>query len=271
MKLLENLQYRIVYALLWCLSLIPLRGLYFISDLISWILHDVVRYRRRVVHENLVSSFPEKTAHEIAAIERRYYSFLTDYAFETVKMLHMSRETIMRRLRVENVELVDRAVARGQSVTLLLGHYCNWEWVSSLPLRFAPGCESAQVYHRLHNRAMDRVFMKIRTRFGAHNIEMADIMRRLIEWKRVERTDRHRIHSRPVPRSGAAPLHRLPQPRHRSLHRAGAHSQVSRLRGALLPHVAPEARRIRTALHAVDRHAEERADIRTDTPLLRHA
>ncbi len=185
MKLLENLQYRIVYALLWCLSLIPLRGLYFISDLISWILHDVVRYRRRVVHENLVSSFPEKTAHEIAVIERKYYSFLTDYAFETVKMLHMSRETILRRLRVENVELVDRAVARGQSVTLLLGHYCNWEWVSSLPLRFAPGCESAQVYHRLHNRAMDRVFMKIRTRFGAHNIEMADIMRSLIEWKRA--------------------------------------------------------------------------------------
>lgn len=185
MKLIENIQYALVYVTLWCVSLLPLRLLYVMSDILSWLLHDVIRYRRRVVHENLVSSFPEKNDDEIATIERRYYSFLTDYMFETVKMLTMSRKSIKRRLRVENVGLVDEAVARGQSVTLLLGHYCNWEWVSSLPLRFKPGCESAQVYHHLHSRAMDRVFMKIRTHFGANNIEMADIMRRLIEWKRA--------------------------------------------------------------------------------------
>lgn len=184
MKFTDRIQYCVIYAIFWCISLIPLKILYAFSDLGAWFLHSVAGYRRRVVHDNLTSSFPEKSGEEIEIIERRFYNFLTDYAFETIKMLTMSRKTVMRRLRVENAEVVNDAVARGRSVTLMLGHYCNWEWVSSLPLHFAPDTVCAQVYHHLHSRAMDEVFMKIRTRFDANNIEMADIMRRLIGWKR---------------------------------------------------------------------------------------
>ena len=187
MKLSEKILYRLTYALLRGMSLIPLRLLYAFSDFVSMLLHSVIRYRRRVVEDNLSSSFPEKSREEIRSIARGFYRFLTDYAFETVKLLDMSEADMCRRLRVENPEAVDAAVAQGRSVTLLLGHYCNWEWVSSLPLRFAPDTTCAQVYHHLHSRVMDRVFMKIRTRFGANNIEMADIMRSLIGWKKEGR------------------------------------------------------------------------------------
>lgn len=184
MKILENLQYSLLYGLLWCVSLLPLRVLYVISDCVAWFLHSVIKYRRKVVGENLRSSFPDKTETEIADIERKFYSFLTDYGFETVKMLSMNRRQMLKHLRVDNPELVNEAMAQGRSVTLLLGHYCNWEWVSSLPLHFTEGIISAQVYHYLHSHVMNRLFMKIRTRFGAHNIERADIMKSLIEWKR---------------------------------------------------------------------------------------
>lgn len=187
MNLRERIQYYIVYALLKTISLLPLRILYLFSDAISFLIHSVLRYRRRTVRNNLSSSFPEKSPREIKRIEKDFYRFLTDYAFETIKMLSMSDKTMKQRLIVENTEVVDRAVARGQSVILLLGHYCNWEWVSSLPLWFAPGATSAQVYHYLHSKVMDKIFMKIRTRFGSNNIEMADIMRRLIQWKREGR------------------------------------------------------------------------------------
>lgn len=184
MGLPENLLYKLTLGLLRCVAALPLRVMYVMSDCVSWFLHDVIRYRRRVVHSNLVSSFPEKPAAEISEIERKYYSFLTDYAFETIKMLDIDRVWMRGHFEVENPELVDDAMAGGRSVTLLLGHYCNWEWVSSLPAYFSPGAVCAQVYHHLHSRVMDRIFMKIRTRFGSNNIEMADIMRRLIEWKR---------------------------------------------------------------------------------------
>ena len=190
MKLTDRILYHLLYGVLWCISLVPFCLLYLVSDLIAGLLHTVIRYRRRVVRENLASSFPQMSKKELARIERRFYRFLTDYAFETIKMLLMSERTIMRRMKVENPEMVLEAVGNNKSVTLLLGHYCNWEWVSSLPLWFIeeqPNAQPAQVFHHLHNLVMGEIFMRIRTRFRSNNIEMAEIMRRLIEWKREDK------------------------------------------------------------------------------------
>lgn len=185
MNLRDKLEYWLIYVLLKGVALLPLSVLYVISDFISWLLHSVLHYRRRVVRDNLISSFPEKSEAEIAEIERKFYSFLTDYAFETIKLLHISDAEMKRRMRLVNPEMIDNIVAEGRSVTLLLGHYCNWEWVSSIPINITPGTTCAQVYHYLHSHAMNRLFMKIRTRFGSNNIERADIMKKLIEWKRA--------------------------------------------------------------------------------------
>lgn len=187
MNFIEKIEYYIILGLMRCVSHVPLRVLYVFSDFASWFLHSVLGYRRKVTGENLRSSFPEKSDKEIADIERKFYRFLTDYAFETLKLLHISESAMRRRMRVINPELVNDAVSRGQSVTLLLGHYCNWEWVSSLPLYFDKETIPAQVYHHLHSKVMDKIFMKIRTRFKSNNIEMADIMRSLITWKREGR------------------------------------------------------------------------------------
>lgn len=185
MKTHHRLGYWLLLGVLECLAMLPWRVLYLLSDFASWVMHSVVGYRRRVVHDNLTSSFPEKSAAEIARIEREFYRWLTDYGFETVKMLRMSPRVMMRRLEVANAGMVNDAVARGRSVVLCLGHYCNWEWVSSLPLHFSGREKSAQVYHYLHSRVMDEIFMKIRTRYGANNIEMRDIMQQLVAWKRA--------------------------------------------------------------------------------------
>lgn len=185
MTRLKKIQYYLIKGTVNLIALMPLRALYVISDCLSWLLHSVVHYRRKVVRENLTSSFPEKDLKEIAAIERKFYRWLTDYFLETLKMVRMSAAEMKRRLQVVNPELVDEAVEKGKSVTLLLGHYCNWEWVSSLPLHFNTDVVPAQVYHYIHDIVLDRIFMDIRTRFGSNNIEMSDIMRRLIEWKRA--------------------------------------------------------------------------------------
>lgn len=175
-----------LFGLIRLVSLLPFRVLYALSDVLAWIAHDVVRYRRKVVTDNLCSSFPAKNNKEIRQISRRFYRFLGDYIVETVKLASMSEKTMRKRLRVENIEEVNEAVRRGQSVSVYLGHYCNWEWISSMPLHIDRRAVAAQVYHPLSNKALDSVMTKIRTRFGAHNIPMADIMPTLIKWKREE-------------------------------------------------------------------------------------
>lgn len=181
----EKLGYFSLKGVLKGISLLPFGVLYGISDTLAWTAHSVARYRVRVVRDNLRSAFPGKSEKEIRRIGWRFYRFLTDYMVETVKMLSMSEKKMKRHFEVTNPEMVDDAMEAGRNVVLYLGHYCNWEWISSLPAYFSPGRCSAQVYHHLHSKVMDRLFMDIRTRFGANNIEMDDIGRRLIEWKRA--------------------------------------------------------------------------------------
>lgn len=157
---------------------------YFFSDILAWLACDVVRYRRGVVRENLRTSFPEKSDKELRRIEKGFYRFLGDYFVETLRLGAMTEKNMRKRLRVEGIEEVNDAVARGQSVSIYLGHYCNWEWVSSLPLHIDPKARCAQIYHPLNNRFFDRIFFKLRTRFKANNVPMNDILQKLIGWKR---------------------------------------------------------------------------------------
>lgn len=157
---------------------------YFFSDILAWLACDVVRYRRGVVRENLRTSFPEKSDKELHRIEKGFYRFLGDYFMETLRLGGMSEKNMRKRLHVEGIEEVNDAVARGQSVSIYLGHYCNWEWVSSLPLHIDPKARCAQIYHPLNNRFFDRIFYKLRTRFKANNVPMNDILQKLIGWKR---------------------------------------------------------------------------------------
>lgn len=174
-----------LFRLIKVISWLPFWLLYLWADVTACIVHDVVRYRRRVVMDNLRSSFPDKSDKELKKISRRFYRFLCDYVVETLKLASMSEKTMRRRLRVENIEEINEAVAKGQSVSVYLGHYCNWEWVSSLPLHIDPSAKCAQVYHPLTNKAFDRLMNKLRTRFKANNVPMNDIMPKLIGWKRA--------------------------------------------------------------------------------------
>ena len=173
-----------VYYLVKLIALLPFRVLYIFSDLLAWIACDLVRYRRRVVRENISTSFPNKSSEERRKIEKGFYRFLGDYFVETLKLSVMSEKSIRKRLKIEGIELVNDAVAKGQSVSIYLGHYCNWEWVSSLPLHIDKRAKCAQIYHPLENKVADRLFYKLRTRFGANNIAMADILPTLVQWKR---------------------------------------------------------------------------------------
>lgn len=173
-----------MYILFYTLSLLPLRVLYLLSDVIAWLARCVVRYRVKVVRSNLLKSFPEKSETELREIERGYYRFLCDYFVETVKMTTMSEKQMRRRFTVENIEELNDVLRSGGRASLFLGHYCNWEWVSSLPLHIDRSVVCAQIYHPLENRDADRCFLKIRSRWGAVSLSMEESSRRILAWSR---------------------------------------------------------------------------------------
>lgn len=171
-------------ALFKMMSHIPLRINYLLGDVVTALLYGVVRYRRKVVEENIRTSFPEMPEKEVKQTIRMFYRFLGDYFVETVAMASMSEKEMRRRMRFENNEAVDATLKTGRPVSLMLGHYGNWEWCSSIPLHLKSECRTFQIYHPLSNKDADRAFLMLRSRFGATSVAMADTLRAIIGAKR---------------------------------------------------------------------------------------
>lgn len=178
-----NISYRLIYGIGYLISLLPLWVLYLLSDGIFVILYHVTKYRRKLVFKNMSDAYPEKSEKEIREIERASYHWLCDYFVETIKLISISKRQLKRRMVFKGTELVDQMVEEGQSCAVYLGHYCNWEWVTSLPLWVSQKAQCGQIYHALENSGTDQVALKLRQRMGAVCIPMAETLRRIIKYK----------------------------------------------------------------------------------------
>lgn len=83
----------------------------------------------------------------------------------------------------KNTEIVDKIVDGGQSCAVYLGHYCNWEWITSLPLWINQKALCGQIYHVLENSDYDQLFLALRQRWGAVSIPMAETLRRIVKYR----------------------------------------------------------------------------------------
>ena len=176
---------KMLLPLLRLISRLPLGVLYVLADLCFPVLYYVARYRRKVVTENLNNAFPELSPRERHKIRRRFYRWFCDYVVETLKLLSISRQEMMRRMVIEGVDEMERSLETKPFVFIFLGHYCNWEWVSSIPLWYQKeDSHGAQLYRPLKNKAFDGLFLEMRSRFGSENISKYEALRHILQLRR---------------------------------------------------------------------------------------
>ena len=171
--------YFFIYLICYPLSLLPLPVLYLLAGPLYLVLNYVVRYRRKVVEENLRKSFPEKNSRELCRLRDRYYWHLSQIVMEMIKMLTISRRSLQRRYHCVNPEVVNGFFEQGRSVILMSSHYNNWEWMivslEEMFLHHGIGVgkgNSDKVFEKLVNRA--------RTRCGTQ-VVFADTVRETFE------------------------------------------------------------------------------------------
>lgn len=181
---MDKIGFGILYALLWTVALLPLRVLYLFSDAAYLLVYRVCRYRVKVTRQNLRNAFPEKSDDERRTIERRFYRYLCDSFFEALRMLHMSDDEIAGHIRFENTELLENYALEGRDVYAVFGHYGNWEWICSLPLHLRL-LNVATLYKTLHNRAMDKFYIRLRSRYGTHCYSRKQVLRGIVELKKM--------------------------------------------------------------------------------------
>ena len=186
---MENFNYRLIRALWNIGAMLPFKVLYLFSDIVYLLVYYVAGYRRKVVRNNLINSFPEKSLDEIVDIEKKFYSSFCDYMVETVKLMRMSPERIKKHMRFEGVDELESMLfsGEGKSSMVYIGHLFNWEFITSLPLHFKKSVQFGQIYHPLASKAMDDLFIELRGQYGSESIAMKNTLRRILEFSHAKK------------------------------------------------------------------------------------
>jgi KDO2-lipid IV(A) lauroyltransferase len=108
---------------------LPDSALYFLANILAWILRIVIRYRRTEVNKNIFRAFPEKSALERLVIEKSFYLHIADVAVEILMLSRMSPGQLLKRVEISGLERLSACVEQKQSMLLLSAHQGNWEWM----------------------------------------------------------------------------------------------------------------------------------------------
>ena len=161
---------KIGYGLLMGVSRMPFRLLYVLSDVASWLLMYLVRYRRTTVMDNLRRCFPDKSPAWRRRIARRFYRGFTDTMLESLKMFSLPPEQARERIRYENPEEFERLLSSGRNHIMVFGHYANWEWLMFTKLLY-PRLHAVALYQRIENEFVNRCALQARERFGMQALQ----------------------------------------------------------------------------------------------------
>lgn len=179
----DRIRYSLMMGVLYTISLLPLNVLYLLSNGMFLLVYHLLRYRRKTVSRNLSHAFPEKEERDREQIERKFYRHLCDCIVETIKLLHISDREIDRRIEVTNGNLIEQLASENRPIILYMGHYCNWEWMTAITRHYTSPSTSGQIYRPLHDKVMERVMQKIRSRFHTVSIPQKEAFRTLWQMK----------------------------------------------------------------------------------------
>ena len=167
------------------LARLPFFALYRLSDFLFIIIAYILRYRRRVVLDNLRHAFPTLSDRQIQRLSRDFYRNFCDVLVETIKLPRIAAGEMAKRVVVVNGDLVRTYLSQGQTVLGAGGHQCNWEWVPAATL--VTGIPVDSVYKPLHNATWERIMQQIRGTFGAYLVPMNRLPREMISRRHLPR------------------------------------------------------------------------------------
>jgi KDO2-lipid IV(A) lauroyltransferase len=186
----ESLSKRIgnflLVSILIGISHLPFWILYGISDTFYVILRYLVKYRSKVINENLVHAFPEKSEAEIQKITNKFYRHFCDMFIETIKGYSASEKQMHERVKYNKLDEILQYYKDGRSIVLFGMHYNNWEWGNFTPV--ITGHDVVLLYNPMRgNEAFERFINKTRTRWGATTIPVNRASRAVLKFGKQDK------------------------------------------------------------------------------------
>ena len=164
------------------LAVLPKRAMYLFADVLFFLGYYMIAYRKKVVYQNLRHAFPEYSEARIKKTALGFYRHLADVMIEDFAMLHMKPSRLNKMVQVKDLDLLEALYAENKNVTGLIGHYGNWELLTTLPLHTSYTILS--VYKPLKNKFFDKKVYQMRERFRDVPVPMKTVFQRVISFQK---------------------------------------------------------------------------------------
>src|SRR5213594_1594472 len=146
---------------------LPLPLLFAVGQLLgfcAWLISG--KYRRLAERNVAIALGDQSSAVELRRLVRRHFQRLGANLLCSAKLTRMPPEQILRRVKVENIEAMDREFRAGVPVVLVLSHLGTWELFAQLMPKFVGYVRNASVYQKLGNRFIDAHVRRTRGQTG---------------------------------------------------------------------------------------------------------
>lgn len=183
-RFIQAITFWLLLPWLCIIAILPFKILYKVSDVCFYLVYHVLRYRRKVVWNNLSNVFSDKTATELQDLEKDFYRHLCDLLLEYIKGLSITRSQVLRRCTLQNPELLQTLYEKGRHILLLTGHQGNWEWAGDA-VALQSNYKLYVLYKPLTNLYFDRLVGCIRKRFGRDIIQHNQALRKMLSYDSV--------------------------------------------------------------------------------------
>src|SRR5437773_936367 len=130
----------------------------------AWLLSG--KYRSLAKRNVAIAFTNEKTSQEMRRLVRRHFQRLGANLLCSVKLTAMPPEKILQRVKVDNIEAMDREFRAGVPVVLVLSHLGTWELFAQLMPKFVGYVRNASVYQKLGNPFIDEHVRRTRSQTG---------------------------------------------------------------------------------------------------------
>ncbi|MCZ6777099.1 MAG: lysophospholipid acyltransferase family protein [Ignavibacteria bacterium] len=136
--------------------------------------------RRRITKGNLANAYPDKSGREIQRIAQGAYRNCGIALMEMLWAGRQSEDSLMKTIKIRNVDVLHDALARKIGLILLSAHYGSWELIISA-LRLHVGRPFVIVVQHQRNRKIDKLINSYRCRFDNSTVPLGPSVRELIK------------------------------------------------------------------------------------------
>ena len=156
----------LIRALLHAMALFPLPINHAIGTALGWLLYAIPNTLRRTVFTNLQLCFPELDHKALNRLARQSLIETGKTVTEMGPLWLWSPKRVLRLVRdIDNIELLQDALAHEKGVILLAPHLGAWEMVG---LHYASARPITSLYRPPRIQSLENFVLRGRTRTGAH-------------------------------------------------------------------------------------------------------